>query len=165
MLPKFDWDFIFLRCPVTCNLWKSPSHLCGQDAWFGIVLINEIVTGHVCVLKFPIMYSFHRTSTSSNSESTSPSLLVLDGAGSRREFLTTHGFVPILTHTIIYFELQQVMMVLLDASGTDLVTLQFNGTGSNKNNWFSRDRLVSSPYADIQTEPVNVFSLEGWVYT
>eukprot|EP00058_Branchiostoma_floridae_P021196 XP_002606686.1 hypothetical protein BRAFLDRAFT_72547 [Branchiostoma floridae] len=40
--------------------------------------------------------------------------------------------------------------------------LIFNGTGSNKDNWFSKDRLISSPWTDLKTEPTNYFSIAGY---
>ncbi|XP_072017521.1 uncharacterized protein [Amphiura filiformis] len=57
--------------------------------------------------------------------------------------------------------INKVIVVLLDHTGMELVTLIFNGTGSNSLNWFSKDRLLSSPYDDIQSESQNVFSVEG----
>ncbi|XP_035678126.1 uncharacterized protein LOC118416927 [Branchiostoma floridae] len=46
--------------------------------------------------------------------------------------------------------------------------LIFNGTGSNKDNWFSKDRLISSPWTDLKTTPIDengyVFSIVGHVY-
>ncbi|XP_035677291.1 uncharacterized protein LOC118416310 [Branchiostoma floridae] len=40
--------------------------------------------------------------------------------------------------------------------------LVFNGVGSNKDNWFSKDRLISSPWTDLKTEPTNIFSIAGY---
>ncbi|XP_072017483.1 uncharacterized protein, partial [Amphiura filiformis] len=57
--------------------------------------------------------------------------------------------------------IDKVMVVLLDYTGVELMTLQFNGTDSNSSNWFSKDRLLSSPYDDIDSEPQNYFSVEG----
>ncbi|XP_072017381.1 uncharacterized protein [Amphiura filiformis] len=57
--------------------------------------------------------------------------------------------------------IDKVMVVLLDHTGMELVTLMFNGTGSNSLNWFSKERLLSSPYDDIQSESQNYFSTEG----
>ncbi|XP_035677290.1 uncharacterized protein LOC118416308 [Branchiostoma floridae] len=39
--------------------------------------------------------------------------------------------------------------------------LIFNGTGSNKDNWFSKSRLISSPWTDLKTEQTNYFSIAG----
>ncbi|XP_078595012.1 uncharacterized protein LOC144872575 [Branchiostoma floridae x Branchiostoma japonicum] len=39
--------------------------------------------------------------------------------------------------------------------------LIFNGSGSNRYNWFSKDRLISSPWTDLKTEPTNYFSIVG----
>ena len=39
--------------------------------------------------------------------------------------------------------------------------LKFNTAGSDKLNWFSFPRLVDSPWTDIDTEPKNVFSIQG----
>ncbi|XP_031561822.1 uncharacterized protein LOC116297687, partial [Actinia tenebrosa] len=43
----------------------------------------------------------------------------------------------------------------------EVVLLVFNATGSTKTNWFSRDRLLTSPWTDIHSQPVNVFSITG----
>ncbi|XP_078572291.1 uncharacterized protein LOC144859479 isoform X2 [Branchiostoma floridae x Branchiostoma japonicum] len=37
----------------------------------------------------------------------------------------------------------------------------FNGENSGKTDWFTKARLLSSPYTDIQTEPQNYFSVAG----
>ncbi|CAH1266454.1 Hypp3378 [Branchiostoma lanceolatum] len=39
--------------------------------------------------------------------------------------------------------------------------LVFNGMGSNKDNWFSKSRLISSPWTDLKTAPTNYFSIPG----
>ncbi|CAH1265939.1 uncharacterized protein [Branchiostoma lanceolatum] len=39
--------------------------------------------------------------------------------------------------------------------------LVFNGMGSNKDNWFTKSRLISSPWADLKTAPTNYFSIAG----
>ncbi|XP_072017679.1 uncharacterized protein [Amphiura filiformis] len=57
--------------------------------------------------------------------------------------------------------IDKVMVVLLDYTGVELMTLLFNGTGSNSLDWFSKERLLSSPYDDIDSEPQNYFSVEG----
>ena len=54
-------------------------------------------------------------------------------------------------------------MALLDEYGNELISLVFDGEGSNYMNWFSRDRLLSSPWDDIFIEPQNYFSPEGYV--
>ncbi|XP_072017681.1 uncharacterized protein [Amphiura filiformis] len=58
-------------------------------------------------------------------------------------------------------DIDKVMVVLLDNTGVELLTLLFNGTGSNSLDWFSKDRLLSSPYDDIYSEPQNYFSVKG----
>ncbi|XP_072017377.1 uncharacterized protein [Amphiura filiformis] len=60
------------------------------------------------------------------------------------------------THSI-----DKVTVVLLDYTGVELVSLLFNGTGSNRLDWFSNDRLLVSPYDDIASETQNYFSAEG----
>ena len=39
--------------------------------------------------------------------------------------------------------------------------LLFDATGSDKLNWFSFDKLVTSSWTDISTEPRNYFSIQG----
>ncbi|XP_031569372.1 uncharacterized protein LOC116303903, partial [Actinia tenebrosa] len=43
----------------------------------------------------------------------------------------------------------------------EVVLLVFNATGSTKTNWFSRVRLLTSPWTDIHSQPVNYFSING----
>ncbi|KAI8480406.1 hypothetical protein Bbelb_418640, partial [Branchiostoma belcheri] len=55
--------------------------------------------------------------------------------------------------------IQRVKVVLESSEGN--VELIFNGTNTDKFNWFSKSRLLSSPWNDINTEPQNVFSIVG----
>ena len=55
----------------------------------------------------------------------------------------------------------QVMIVLFDEIGMELATFLFNGTGSNNLDWFSKERLLSSPYDDIESLTPKYFSMEG----
>ena len=42
-----------------------------------------------------------------------------------------------------------------------MVRLLFNGNDSNKTNWFTKERLKSSPYTDITNKTQNFFSILG----
>eukprot|EP00058_Branchiostoma_floridae_P027369 XP_002612860.1 hypothetical protein BRAFLDRAFT_67190 [Branchiostoma floridae] len=55
--------------------------------------------------------------------------------------------------------IQRVKVVLENSSGN--VELVFNGTNTDKFNWFSKSNLLSSPWSDIYTETQNVFSIQG----
>ncbi|KAI8482553.1 hypothetical protein Bbelb_397010, partial [Branchiostoma belcheri] len=57
--------------------------------------------------------------------------------------------------------INQVKIFLASTEGN--IELIFDGQNTDKFNWFSKDRLRSSPWTDISTEPQNVFSLEGVV--
>ncbi|CAH1266452.1 Hypp3377 [Branchiostoma lanceolatum] len=64
--------------------------------------------------------------------------------------------------------IQKVKLSLFTvAPNMEIRDLVFNGTGSNKNNWFSKIRLISSPWTDLKTEQTNFFSIEGdeWIDT
>ncbi len=78
--------------------------------------------------------------------------------------VSTSGGLLSKSRNLFVFCLSQVMVVLLDHAGADLVTLVFNATGSNSMSWFSADRLISSPYDDILSESHNFFSIKGWVW-
>ncbi|XP_035669067.1 uncharacterized protein LOC118411132 [Branchiostoma floridae] len=52
-----------------------------------------------------------------------------------------------------------VKVVLENSSGN--AELIFNGTNTDKFNWFSKSNLLSSPWSDIYTETQNVFSIQG----
>ncbi|XP_070568449.1 uncharacterized protein [Ptychodera flava] len=44
----------------------------------------------------------------------------------------------------------------------EVMNMVFNGEGSDKNNWFSKDRLTSTSYTDLDTNSAtNYFSIEG----
>nr|KAG5692375.1 hypothetical protein BaRGS_007988 [Batillaria attramentaria] len=45
--------------------------------------------------------------------------------------------------------------------GLEKQYVEFNGRGSNYLNWFSRDRIISSSWHDLRTEPQNYFSIKG----
>ncbi len=62
---------------------------------------------------------------------------------------------------IMFISVMQVMIVLFNETGMELATFLFNGTGSNNLDWFSKDRLLSSPYDDIESEPQDFFSVKG----
>ncbi|XP_066302809.1 uncharacterized protein [Branchiostoma lanceolatum] len=50
--------------------------------------------------------------------------------------------------------------ITLEASDGDKKFI-FDGLGSDKSSWFTKSRLISSPYSDISTEPQNIFSIIG----
>ncbi|XP_078677821.1 uncharacterized protein LOC144914140 [Branchiostoma floridae x Branchiostoma belcheri] len=37
----------------------------------------------------------------------------------------------------------------------------FNGAGSTKHSWFSKSRVISSPWTDLKSAPTNYFSISG----
>ncbi|XP_019644822.1 PREDICTED: uncharacterized protein LOC109485578 [Branchiostoma belcheri] len=45
--------------------------------------------------------------------------------------------------------------------GAEIRELIFNGVNSDKFSWFSRDRLMYSPWTDLPTETYNFFSIQG----
>ncbi|XP_078661576.1 polycystin-1-like protein 2 [Branchiostoma floridae x Branchiostoma belcheri] len=55
--------------------------------------------------------------------------------------------------------IQRVKVVLESSEGN--VELIFDGTNTDKFNWFNKSRLLSPPWNDINTEPQNFFSIEG----
>ncbi|KAI8487892.1 hypothetical protein Bbelb_343400 [Branchiostoma belcheri] len=55
--------------------------------------------------------------------------------------------------------IQRVKVVLESSEGN--VELIFDGTNTDKFSWFSKDRLLSSPWNDIKSQGQNNFSIEG----
>ncbi len=53
------------------------------------------------------------------------------------------------------------MIVLFDETGMELAAFLFNGIGSTNMDWFSKERLLLSPYDDIESSTANYFSVEG----
>ncbi|XP_013406644.1 uncharacterized protein LOC106171065 isoform X1 [Lingula anatina] len=55
--------------------------------------------------------------------------------------------------------------VALYQAGIERLTLVFNAVGSDKMTWFTKDKLISSPYADIETASISAsgyyFSIRG----
>ena len=51
--------------------------------------------------------------------------------------------------------------VALYEGGIRKIELIFNASGANPEDWFSVDRLITSPWSDIKTEEKNFFSLSG----
>ena len=49
-------------------------------------------------------------------------------------------------------------------NGTLKIELLFNASKSNPVDWFSLERLITSPWSDIHTEPKNFFSIKGDCY-
>ncbi|XP_038070105.1 uncharacterized protein LOC119739297 [Patiria miniata] len=56
---------------------------------------------------------------------------------------------------------EKVKVVLWYQSRQPLLELTFDGTDSNKMDWFSDNRLISSPFEDISRSSKNFFSIEG----
>ncbi|KAI8521502.1 hypothetical protein Bbelb_012560 [Branchiostoma belcheri] len=69
-----------------------------------------------------------------------------------------HNKCPVVEHWVS-LNIQQVKVVLESSSGN--LELIFDGQNTDKFNWFTKSRLVSSPWNDIDTEPQNFFSIEG----
>ncbi|KAI8490241.1 hypothetical protein Bbelb_319790 [Branchiostoma belcheri] len=57
----------------------------------------------------------------------------------------------------------QLVKVSLYKQGTEMLNLIFDGRNSDKLNWFSKRRLISSPWTDLKTETTNYFSIPGEV--
>ncbi|CAH1244449.1 PKD1 [Branchiostoma lanceolatum] len=55
--------------------------------------------------------------------------------------------------------IKKVMVVLESTSAH--VKLVFNGQNTDKYSWFSKSRLMSSPWTDLDTEPIDKFSIFG----
>ncbi|XP_078381763.1 uncharacterized protein LOC144664479 isoform X2 [Oculina patagonica] len=43
----------------------------------------------------------------------------------------------------------------------EVLSIVFNATASNNESWFSRDRLIHSPWTDLYTEPLLTFAIQG----
>ena len=51
--------------------------------------------------------------------------------------------------------------VALYKNGNEVLSIVFNATNSDKENWFSADRVTFSPWKDLTTNPPTFFSLPG----
>ena len=51
-------------------------------------------------------------------------------------------------------------MALYDKK-SELLSIVFDATGSDRENWFAKNRLIHSPWADLENETQNFFSLLG----
>ncbi|XP_062577832.1 uncharacterized protein LOC134239686 [Saccostrea cucullata] len=53
--------------------------------------------------------------------------------------------------------------VVFGAQGNTVAFLEFDGSGSNKENWFSKERLLRSSWSDLNSNSVtNYFSMNGY---
>ncbi|KAL9952126.1 hypothetical protein ACROYT_G039335 [Oculina patagonica] len=52
--------------------------------------------------------------------------------------------------------------VVLYERGVAKKELVFDASGTDKLNWFTVDKMISSPWTDVKTEPRNYFSIHGW---
>ncbi|XP_056014669.1 uncharacterized protein LOC125677748 isoform X4 [Ostrea edulis] len=53
--------------------------------------------------------------------------------------------------------------VELGGQGKTLAFLEFDGSGSNNKDWFSKSRLLHSSWSDLKTANTNYFSIEGYL--
>ena len=51
---------------------------------------------------------------------------------------------------------------MLYNGGAEVLRLVFDGHLSNRNSWFSKERLAFSPYTDLKTSSTNYFEIHGW---
>lgn len=51
-------------------------------------------------------------------------------------------------------------MALYDQN-SELLSIVFDAAGSDKENWFAKNRLIHSPWTDLENETQNFFSLVG----
>ncbi|VDI51648.1 Hypothetical predicted protein [Mytilus galloprovincialis] len=66
-----------------------------------------------------------------------------------------------------FIDIDQVKVVVYQ-NGVERVFLDFNGTGTDKTNWFSQERLQNSSYSDLKTANHGsnyYFSIEGSHYS
>ncbi|XP_071949658.1 uncharacterized protein [Antedon mediterranea] len=57
--------------------------------------------------------------------------------------------------------IQQVKLTAFSAFHEELFSITFDGVGSTTNSWFSKDRVQSSPWDDMQTASSNIFSVDN----
>ena len=51
---------------------------------------------------------------------------------------------------------------MLYTGGAEVLRMVFDGHLSNRNSWFSKERLAFSPYTDLKTSSTNYFGIHGW---
>ncbi|XP_019614687.1 PREDICTED: uncharacterized protein LOC109462574 [Branchiostoma belcheri] len=72
--------------------------------------------------------------------------------------IVLHNKCPVVDHWES-LDILRVRVVLETNAGN--AKLIFDGTNTNKFDWFSKPRLLSSPWGDLDVEPQNFFSIEG----
>ena len=55
----------------------------------------------------------------------------------------------------------QIALYIRNGSDLETLSIVFNSTNSDDKNWFSKSRVVHSPWKDLKNETPNVFSIEG----
>ncbi|XP_029197170.1 uncharacterized protein LOC114962378 isoform X1 [Acropora millepora] len=61
----------------------------------------------------------------------------------------------------VFWDSPYQVRVSVYENGSAVKELFFRGTGSDRYNWFSATRLITSSWVDIKTQPKNFFSLHG----
>ena len=56
----------------------------------------------------------------------------------------------------------QIALYKRNGSDPETLSIVFNSANSDDKNWFSKSRIVHSPWTDLESERQNVFSIEGW---
>ena len=55
----------------------------------------------------------------------------------------------------------QIALYKRNGSDPETLSIVFNSTNSDDKNWFSKSRIVHSPWTDLESERQNYFSIEG----
>ena len=55
----------------------------------------------------------------------------------------------------------QIALYRRNGSDHETFSIVFNSTSSDNKNWFSKSRIVHSPWTDLESEPQNMFSIKG----
>ncbi|RMX59367.1 hypothetical protein pdam_00016365 [Pocillopora damicornis] len=56
---------------------------------------------------------------------------------------------------------KEVQIALYRRNGSETLYIVFDSTSSDNKNWFSKSRIVHSPWRDLESEHQNYFSIEG----
>ena len=57
-----------------------------------------------------------------------------------------------------------MQIALYRRNGSETLYIVFDSTSTDNKNWFSKSRIVHSPWTDLESEHQNYFSIEGCCY-
>ncbi|XP_033626765.1 uncharacterized protein LOC117289655 [Asterias rubens] len=154
------------NAPLSFTNWRSshgpsqssPTKNCGAFSIDGFWENQDCtnVNHFVCQYDFMLVFKAAADTGQSVYEAWTSSSYSADDVSSEQT-LYKSGLVESWSGSIVVEEVKVAMLV----NGQPVVEVSFDGRDTNKMNWFAPHRLISSPYADMESAIKNFFSVDG----